>query len=378
MGAAVKASEQASAFSARGQSFLRLGNYQECKALCEEGLEKYPNDYDLLWLMARAMHATGENEQYFNYALAMLKSKGSDNELFQIANAFSEIVMQLSRDTELKGKLLAGLTPAASSPANILGYLAKKGMYNDLKAAASIARARKIRQPPAEKSTDELIYIEELDLSLLLDLKSLVDQSVYINGTWENTQLQFLSSLAPGADDEQAVFVDCGSYWGIYSLVMAGQPGVDKCYTFEADPHNFNQLAAQLFLNPGRARKIQAFNVPVGTEGAAVRLSGAFNSLSNRGGASVRIGEGAGTVQSRSLDKLLGISGRKLIIKIDLEGFEMACLEGAVRTLSENKCIVQIELYDVYGNVMDAVAMLESLGFRKINQISVDWYFMNF
>ena len=57
-------------------------------------------------------------------------------------------------------------------------------------------------------------------------------------------------------------------------------------------------------------------------------------------------------VQVARLDDLVPLSGRKLAIKIDVEHYECNVLAGMPQTLSQNRCIVQIEAFETRNEVI--------------------------
>jgi hypothetical protein len=128
---------------------------------------------------------------------------------------------------------------------------------------------------------------ERLGLSLILDPSSLVDKAVITSGAWEDAQLEFLfSTAADMMDVKNAVFVDVGSYWGLYSL-KAIQSGFGRVIAFESDPYNFSQLQAQLFLNK-IAGRIEANNYPISDSDRCLTLwESTDNPDGNRGGVGV-------------------------------------------------------------------------------------------
>jgi hypothetical protein len=103
---------------------------------------------------------------------------------------------------------------------------------------------------PVEKPPRTVDIYERLGLTLLLDDSSLVDKSVIESGTWEPEQLAYVASLTERFRKfDHSVFLDIGSYWGLYSLLAMRSGVFEKQYAFEADRHNFAQLQSNIFLN---------------------------------------------------------------------------------------------------------------------------------
>ena len=86
------------------------------------------------------------------------------------------------------------------------------------------------------------------------------------------------------------------------------------------------------------------------------------------------IADGQGVVTER-LDALFAFTEQTLAIKIDVEGHELAVLNGAEALLSGNRCVIQIEA--VGANAEAVLKRLAALGYRHLNSISNDHFFVN-
>jgi FkbM family methyltransferase len=183
---------------------------------------------------------------------------------------------------------------------------------------------------------------------LLLDRSSLVDRVVIESGSWERKQLDFLLRLANHLSDQgNAVFLDIGAYWGLYSLLMAQSGFFERICAFEADAHNFAQLQANLFLNKATHR-IDAFYKAVTDKNQAMY---AWDSLShpdgNRGGVKMvgrHDSRPSMQIEGITIDSFLDLQDANLVIKIDGEGHEQHVRIGMEETLRGNRVIMQVEI----------------------------------
>lgn len=230
-----------------------------------------------------------------------------------------------------------------------------------------------------EPSAEVNIY-ERLGCRLLLDRKSLVDRCVIEQGSWEPKQLEHFQQLAAQYFGTQgdAVFLDVGAYWGLYSLQFAKAGLANEIIAFEADRHNFAQLQSNIFLN-SEARRIKAYNKAVSENN---RTMHAWDSTThpdgNRGGVgmvSPNLGFMTMEVEGVTLDSFLGLNGRNLLIKIDVEGHEQHVLLGMEETVRNNRVLMQIEIYEEQQAV--TFGILERLGLRLLHQIDHDFYYTN-
>jgi FkbM family methyltransferase len=230
---------------------------------------------------------------------------------------------------------------------------------------------------PAEKM--DIDVHRRFGFDLMLDKSSLVDRTVIETGQWEPQQLHFLSQLAEHFRGQRnTVFLDIGSYWGLYSFMMLKTRIFDQILAFEADGHNFAQLQTNVFLNRA-AREIKAANLAVTDRDHTLHV---WDSLAhpdgNRGGVGIAepgVHFPITAVQAVAIDSYLPLSGANLLIKIDVEGHEKEVIAGLARTVRDNKVIMQVEIYEPQMAV--AIPLLEGLGLRRLQQIEHDFYYTN-
>ena len=232
---------------------------------------------------------------------------------------------------------------------------------------------------PRPSTTQPAIY--EIDgLKLLLDTTSLVDRMVAETGAWEPEQVQYLCKIAEKFRGESnPIFLDLGSYWGYYSLMLSKTGIFHKIYAFDADPFNYSQLCSNIFLNNldqlviprnlavsdanGTLNMGLSKQIPDGNRGANKILNGAQGHQSQ-------------VVDSIALDKFLNLKNSALLIKMDVEAHEDKALLGMKELISNNKIILQIEIYDEQRERV--IPILKSFGLRMIHEIYPDFYYTNF
>jgi FkbM family methyltransferase len=225
---------------------------------------------------------------------------------------------------------------------------------------------------------------ERMGLRLLLDLDNVVDQQVFVSGSWEQGTIDTLLGLA--RDERQrhggeAVFLDIGAHWGLYAL-LARQSGLfERIVAFEPDPTNYGQLQANLFLN-GATTAIEALRLATSDCERTFGLS--LDTSRNRGGTRlVEVGQ-AGRVTCRAVrvDQELDIAGKLLVIKMDVEGHEMEAIEGLVGLLAKNRCVIQVEIWSTPEEELPRrLALLETLlaryDIKFVRAIITDHFFVS-
>ncbi len=214
-------------------------------------------------------------------------------------------------------------------------------------------------------------------LLLLIDQRNSVDRNLLIKGRWEGRQLDTLVSLALSASaaGRPMIFCDIGSHGGLYAMVMHKTGLFDRIVAFEPDPVNVVQLRANLFIN-GLLDRIDVAEVAASDRAGEIDFYVAIDS--NRGGS--RMGEAGEaplsrkvTVRAMQADDVIRASSMTALIKIDVETYEMQVLAGLRRTLADNDCILQIEIFAE--NVAAVTRELASLGYERFLTITHDHYF---
>ena len=220
---------------------------------------------------------------------------------------------------------------------------------------------------------------ERFGLTFLLDDSSLVDKTVIESGTWEPEQLAYVAELTERFKQfDHPMFLDIGSYWGLYSLLAMKSGVFEAQYAFEADRHNFAQLQSNIFLNKAGG-KIRTINKAVSEKQAVLKFrDSTTHPEGNRAGASV-IGwdeayEGY-AVDAVPIDDVVDFEGGHFLMKLDVEGHEAPVLRGMARTVAKNKVVMQVEIFEQHHD--HVFAEVEHLGLRTIHRIYPDYYLTN-
>jgi len=159
-------------------------------------------------------------------------------------------------------------------------------------------------------------------------------------GGYEYPTRAFIDAhLGPGD-----LFVDIGAHWGIYALHAATRyrAGV-RVLAIEAHPGNIGPLAQGVTGN-GLGKAVEVICVAAGAKPGSAPL--VFNSTMGHSLYGFGLPEGAGrlgevTVPVLPLDLLLAerpeLAERRIILKVDVEGYEPEVMEGARQTLDSGR-----------------------------------------
>lgn len=208
---------------------------------------------------------------------------------------------------------------------------------------------------------------------LLMDQLNAVDRHMLYRGAWEEAQLTYLLDLAH--TNKASVFLDIGSHGGLYSIYLSARHDFERVVAFEPVPDNLAQLNANLLLN-NCLETIEVMDIALSNYDGQTSFVIAGNV--NRGMS--RIGSNRANeherlihVKAARIDSLIGLAGKTIVAKIDVEGGEFEVLEGMKQLLASNKVVLQIEHQGDRRGELDA--MLQTFGIAYLGSISDDHFY---
>ena len=149
---------------------------------------------------------------------------------------------------------------------------------------------------------------------------------------------------------EDAVCIDAGANIGLYSLGLSLLTPKGRVYAFEPSPGATRWLDQNLAAN--RATNVETFGSALGDRVGTAQLhdvpwflAGSFTTEEGAYLNSEAVGSTLVEVPTTTIDAFVEEAGidRVDVIKIDVEGAEMAVLEGSARTLAEHHPVVVME-----------------------------------
>jgi FkbM family methyltransferase len=162
-------------------------------------------------------------------------------------------------------------------------------------------------------------------------------------------------------------FLDIGANHGLYAICAGLQTNCKTIIAYEADRRCIDRLRAQLLIN-GLTERVETRVVAVSDHTGTVPLTLTVdNSLIGEAGSNGKL------VPSVRLDDELPISSHRIALKIDIEGHELAALQGMKSLLHNNDCFLQVECWPE--NAAAFVAAMKAEGYSLLHHISEDHYF---
>ena len=204
-----------------------------------------------------------------------------------------------------------------------------------------------------------------------IDIRESIERKTYFIKEYEKKRMDQLHHFSKKINSK--ILLDIGANIGFYSILSSDY--FEKIYSYEPNERNFKVLKKNIENNKLKNIKILNFGlgeneeVLIGnsnTKGELFQTSGFALNKDNKKGERVLVKKG---------DDVLQLKNKTLTIKIDVEGFEFFVLKGLKRTLINNWCILQIEIWGK--NNDDVHKFLKSLGYKMINLIDGDTYFSN-
>ncbi len=209
----------------------------------------------------------------------------------------------------------------------------------------------------------------------LVDPTDFIDACIAFDGMWEPAQLEELAEVSQRRKID--CFLDVGANAGFYSIMFAVKNLADRIIAFEPDPGNYARLQANLALN-GLAGRVEAVALALGDQNSEVTLY--EGAKWNRGESTIAVPEQTPqefthSIRQTRFDDAFNIARKNIVIKMDVEGYEFQALAGMERTLKENACYLQIELYS--DRLEELKALFVRLGYRFLHTEEIDHYFTN-
>lgn len=166
---------------------------------------------------------------------------------------------------------------------------------------------------------------------MYVNLKDLIQRSIFYNGVWENNLSNYLANNL----NEKDIFYDIGSNVGYFSL-LAVTNEAKQVYAFEPDPQKVEAILRNLDLNKISKNQIEVLTIGLDTvpqEKTYYRANEANSGISgfvNRGVYNDKF-----SVHLNSIDNLINenLIDIPTILKIDTEGWEENILKGSINLL---------------------------------------------
>ena len=201
---------------------------------------------------------------------------------------------------------------------------------------------------------------------------SIYKAKAYSSGSGEQLPKLWRASLTLNP----SYFLDIGANYGEISLTTRYPKSVKKIYLIEPNPNLVKALEKSVAIHPA-SKKIKIikkamsdrdnqrveFTVPFTSSGlGSIKVTRLYNDL----------GKQHFEVLTSNLDSLLkNIASKVIVVKIDVEGAELDVLKGARKTMSNNKCLIFLEISSIY---LEQLKLSLPKVFEYLNSIGYLYY----
>jgi FkbM family methyltransferase len=220
------------------------------------------------------------------------------------------------------------------------------------------------------------------NIRLSINIKDPIDKIIFYKNRYEEEQIEFLSQWIK--KNNPNIFIDIGANFGIYSLRISKLFQELKIIAFEPVLTTFNKLKINIKIN-NLEKKIKTHNVGLSnTSGLKKMIALKRRNYIQSGGFSFNIPKKKlaeeDVIQyhkSTRGDQILKFKKKKIVVKMDVEGYEDKALLGIKNLLDNNKILLQIEIFD--RNFKKINKLLLEKKFRLINKFdkTLDYFYIN-
>lgn len=186
-----------------------------------------------------------------------------------------------------------------------------------------------------------------------------------------------IRALRRMADQIRATrFLDIGANIGVYSVYLASVSSLKSIHAFEPAPATYNALQQNIRLQ--RDERLVAAQLALSDQNGTAEFIEHGELAGDNALASTDPSRKKGTtisVETRRWDDEFRERGERFVAKIDVEGHELAVVQGGAEYLRSNEGVVQIECFGPNRDVL--VELMAELGYRRLGWLKHDQLFSN-
>lgn len=155
-------------------------------------------------------------------------------------------------------------------------------------------------------------------------------------------ELQLIDRIS---DDGPTLILDCGSNFGFYSIYTASKNKSNKAIAFEASPNTFKELKKNIEAN--NLKNIKVYNLALtNIDNEDIIFYESINDWESsliESNSESKIQSKIKTTTLNSIISSNDLYNNHLVIKLDVEGYEMQIIDGAKKIIQEFSPIIILE-----------------------------------
>lgn len=225
-------------------------------------------------------------------------------------------------------------------------------------------------------------YFKVKGTLMYLDFLDPIDREIILYQQFEKLEVDFLIKVIQ--EHQISYFIDVGANCGYYSMQIANEINKITILSFEPNPEAYLKFSKTLEKNISLSNKIILKNYGLSNKSSKLKMQSLVKfGYPQTGGSSVIEGNQLHEhfvflAKFENGDEKIKINNEKIAIKIDVEGYEINVLNGIKKILQNNKCILQIEIFNKnYDKVSDFLLKFGYRQFFEVKQRS-NFFFKNF
>ena len=159
---------------------------------------------------------------------------------------------------------------------------------------------------------------------------------------WDESSVEMIINQIK---NDNTTFIDIGSNYGAYSIPIAKLKNKINVYCFDPSEKALNQLKDNIVLND--IKNIKYFNVGVGEKNKTVFFNDEIKNYNNSGSYEISNKYSGKKILINSIDNLIDdgkiLPKKKIVIKMDIEGYEFLALQGLIKTIKKYDIFIFFE-----------------------------------
>ena len=210
----------------------------------------------------------------------------------------------------------------------------------------------------------------------LLHPQNWIDNRIFAGAPFERAQIS--AAKAAIIDRSIDTVVDIGANIGFYTVLLGQMPQISRVIAFEPVRRNYAQLMGNIFIN-GLTSKVESHRLALGAARgtAEIHIDPTSTGVSRLDLAttarSTETFVDRETIEIAIFDDICELRGRKVFVKIDVEGGAVGVLQGMTNFLASNDTLLQIELSQT--ERAGVTEILSAAGYRLLREIEGDAIF---
>jgi FkbM family methyltransferase len=159
---------------------------------------------------------------------------------------------------------------------------------------------------------------------------------------WDESNVEMIINQIK---NDNTTFIDIGSNYGAYSIPIAKLKNKINVYCFDPSEKALNQLKDNIVLND--IKNIKYFNVGVGEKNKTAFFNDEIKNYNNSGSYEISNKYSGKKILINSIDNLIDdgkiLPKKKIVIKMDIEGYEFLALQGLIKTIKKYDIFIFFE-----------------------------------